>query len=213
MEKLPVQIVTLLTIYVTQLIKHLVRSAWPCPQVTCPDHDRYILLFPHYSCHFTWAPSYLTPVTNLDCVWRYTCYRGKGQCLRALYFREELVLCLDHSVQIPHSQHYLFQAILCCMHLPYIQQIRQWPAMASTYSRCQLATHAALVARINCATRVAKSCELCTITSSFLLILPDLARPSIPSTTPFPWHVEKYFHEIVPLTFWVILYRSLVHEL
>ena len=125
-------IVTLLTIYVTQLIKHLIRSAWPCPQVTCPDHDRYILLFPHYSCHFTWAPSYLTPVTNLDCVWRYICYRGKGQCLRALYFREELVLCLDHSVQIPHSQHYLFQAILCCMHLPYKQQFRQWPACMSS---------------------------------------------------------------------------------
>ena len=33
---------------VTQLIKHLIRSAWPCPQVTYPDHDRYILLFPHY---------------------------------------------------------------------------------------------------------------------------------------------------------------------
>ena len=30
------------------------------PQVTsltCPDYDRYILLFPHYSCHFTQSPT------------------------------------------------------------------------------------------------------------------------------------------------------------
>ena len=49
---------------VTHLIKHFIRSACPCPQVTCPYHDRYLNTLPHYSCHFTWAPSYLTTVTN-----------------------------------------------------------------------------------------------------------------------------------------------------
>ena len=66
------------------------------------------------------------------------------------------------------------------------------------------------MADINCATRVASSCELCTITSSFFLITfrltIDFARPPTQSTTPFPWDVAKYFYEIVSLTFWVMLY-------
>ena len=48
--------------------------------------------------------------------------------------------------------------------------------------------------------------------SSFRLTI-DFARPSIPSTAPFPWDVEKYFHEIVPLTFLVMIIVPLVHEL
>ena len=66
-----------------------------------------------------------------------------------------------------------------------------------------------VVAGINCVTRVAKSCGLCTITSLFLLInfrqTIYFARPQIPSTTHFSWDEAKYFHEIMPLTFWVIL--------
>ena len=73
---------------VTQLIKRLIRSAWSLPQVTCPDHDRYLNTLPHYSCHFTWTPSYLTTVTDIEYVWQYTFYRGRGQYLRVLYFRE-----------------------------------------------------------------------------------------------------------------------------
>ena len=65
------------------------------------------------------------------------------------------------------------------------------------------------VAGINCATRMAKSCELCTITSLFLLInfrqIIYFVHPPIPSTTHFSWDEAKYFHEIMPLTFWVIL--------
>ena len=114
---------------------------------------------------------------------------GKGQCLRALYFREELVLCLDHSVQIPNSQHYLFQAILCCMHLPYKQQIRQWPACMSSQASTLIVDVSLRhmqhlwLASTDSATRVAKSCELCTITSLFLLILPSDNRLCTPINT------------------------------
>ena len=115
-----------------------------------------------------------------------------------------------------HSQHYLFQAILCCMHLPYKQQIRQWPA-------CMSSQASTLILIVDVSLRHMQHLWLSSTVpqgwqnpvnfaqshhhfcSSFRLTI-DFARPSIPSTAPFPWDVEKYFHEIVPLTFWVILY-------
>ena len=84
---------------VTQLIKCLIRSAWPLhmlPVMITIDTSYYSHIF----CHFTWVLGsvgtiipYQLPHTSHE-PWlclapQYTSrYRGRGQCLRALYFRE-----------------------------------------------------------------------------------------------------------------------------
>ena len=109
-----------------------------------------------------------------------------------------LVLCWHHSVQI----HAIFSA--CFLTTYTLLHAYALPDACST-----------VVAGINCATRVAKSCELCTITSLFLLInfrkTIYFARPPIPSTTHFSWDEAKYFHKIVPLNFWIILSLWYMH--
>ena len=64
-------------------------------------------------CNFTWVLGtiipYHTPVTNLDCVWQYTCYRGRGNAWdpeSVIFQGVTLVLCWHHSVQI----HAIFSA-------------------------------------------------------------------------------------------------------
>ena len=101
------------------------------------------------------------------------------------------------------------------MHLPYKQQIWQWPACMSSQASTLIVDvslrhmqHLWLASTVpqgwqNPVNFAQSHHHFC---SPFRLTI-DFARPSIPSTTtPFPWDVEKYFHEIVPLTFWVILY-------
>ena len=98
----------------------------------------------------------------------------------------------------------------CMMHLPYKCSANSAIACMSSQGSTLLIvlsmsardTCSTVVADINCATRVATSCELCTITSSFFLITfrltIDFARPPIPLTTPFPCDVAKYFYDFNP---------------
>ena len=129
--------------------------------------------------------------------------------------------CLDtyHILSISSSKLYS-AACICLINSNFGNGLHVIPGFHNPYSIVNVSLRrmqdgAVLVADINCATWGAISCELCTITSSFLLITfrltIDFARPPIPSTTPFPWDVAKYFYEIVSLTFWVILYLWYMH--